>query len=585
MRYCPILLVLFSLATTSAFASYLYKQEITLQSSQVPGSGRNNFPVLITQANLDTAFFSNCQQSNPLSMDIVFMDATETTVLYREIVHFDSGNQEFEAWVLIPTLSGSTNTILYMHYGSPTGVANDPETWPTAYRGVWHMQDTPAGSADDILESTAYGNHGTSQAMDLADHVPGQISHALNFDAADYEYLNCGNDASLALAGDFTISAWVQMDSASAPDSYMRIVSKKNDSPDADGYGWSYNPFTDIMHVYGIWTSNYAYATLSLDTNWHYVTAVVSGTNVAFYSDGSSLSMTNNTISTLITNTNDFLIANQDALNPRYYAGQLDEIRVYAGTFNTNWIATEYNNQSNPGSFYSVGSEIFIGTPTNTVTPTQTPTHTPTATVTLTPTQTPTATISATYTPTPSITFTATVSATLTTTPTPSPTSSITATLTMTPSCTNTPEDTPTITPTWTISFTSTISATITPTFTPSPTNTVSPTKTSTITLTQTGTPNIAAKDLSRVIVYPNPFRADVNSRNTVTFFNLPVRADIRIYSLDGRLVKTLQKNSSGNRISWDLNNERKGPAASGVYIFIIQSNIETRKGKIVLMR
>jgi len=38
------------------------------------------------------------------------------------------------------------------------------------------------------------------------------------------------------------------------------------------------------------------------------------------------------------------------------FNGLLDELRVSNTARSANWIATEYNNQSNPAAFFSVGA-------------------------------------------------------------------------------------------------------------------------------------------------------------------------------------------------------------------------------------
>jgi hypothetical protein len=38
-------------------------------------------------------------------------------------------------------------------------------------------------------------------------------------------------------------------------------------------------------------------------------------------------------------------------------AGTLDEVRLSTIERNPNWVATEYNNQSSPGTFIAMGSE------------------------------------------------------------------------------------------------------------------------------------------------------------------------------------------------------------------------------------
>ena len=58
----------------------------------------------------------------------------------------------------------------------------------------------------------------------------------------------------------------------------------------------------------------------------------------------------------------------------------LDEVRLSTIERNANWVTTEYNNQSSPGTFITMGSESCA---------TQTPTPTPTPTATATPTPTP----------------------------------------------------------------------------------------------------------------------------------------------------------------------------------------------------
>src|SRR5581483_1813978 len=69
------------------------------------------------------------------------------------------------------------------------------------------------------------------------------------------------------------------------------------------------------------------------------------------------------------------------------------------------WVAAEYNNQSNPGAFVTLGLENCSG---QTPTPTPTATATATATATVTPTATPLPTATPTATPAPTATPTAT---------------------------------------------------------------------------------------------------------------------------------------------------------------------------------
>ncbi len=221
--------------------------------------------------------------------------------------------------------------------------------------------------------------------------------------------------------------------------------------------------------------------------------------------------------------------------------------------------------------------------PTPTATPTETGTYTPTPSVTPTPTISATSTVSPTETPTSTVSVTYTPS--LTGTPTP------TISVTGTPSLTVTP--TPTIsgthTPTPSITLTATQSVTYTPSPSVSPTPSISPTVTQVITLTLTPTLSptyeVAEGDLARVVVYPNPYKGERNPHTTINFMHLPAQAVLRLYSLDGGLVKTITKDDGGNRASWDLRNTQGTPVASGIYIYLIQSNGQERRGKVAILR
>ena len=85
--------------------------------------------------------------------------------------------------------------------------------------------------------------------------------------------------------------------------------------------------------------------------------------------------------------------------------------------------------------------------------------------------------------------------------------------------------------------------------------------------------------------VFPNPYYA-ANEQETgrfenfVTFTHLPddgTDVTIKIYSIDGVLVRTLSHNSENNQYAkWDLRNNNGLPVASGPYV----ANVETNHGE-----
>lgn len=78
--------------------------------------------------------------------------------------------------------------------------------------------------------------------------------------------------------------------------------------------------------------------------------------------------------------------------------------------------------------------------------------------------------------------------------------------------------------------------------------------------------------DLAEIGISPNPYKGasayEVSQLvDQVRFTNMPNQATIRVFSLNGTLITTLEKNSSAKSFSWDLTTEEGLPIASGMYL------------------
>lgn len=119
-------------------------------------------------------------------------------------------------------------------------------------------------------------------------------------------------------------------------------------------------------------------------------------------------------------------------------------------------------------------------------------------------------------------------------------------------------------------------------------------------------TDSVAALDL-KVFAWPNPYRIDGNYRTAgfegrgdsnrpddrvraVHFANLAPRCTIRIYTLDGDLVREIQHDVSpadplANHASWDLITRNTQLAVSGLYYWTVEGEDgEVQVGKLVLI-
>jgi hypothetical protein len=87
-----------------------------------------------------------------------------------------------------------------------------------------------------------------------------------------------------------------------------------------------------------------------------------------------------------------------------------------------------------------------------------------------------------------------------------------------------------------------------------------------------------------------HPFRAQEawdQGTGELHFVNLPAQATIRIYTLAGDLVETIEHDGSGGngQASWNLISRNGQETESGVYLFTVDSPLGHQVGKFVVMR
>lgn len=93
-----------------------------------------------------------------------------------------------------------------------------------------------------------------------------------------------------------------------------------------------------------------------------------------------------------------------------------------------------------------------------------------------------------------------------------------------------------------------------------------------------------ASPDLTSAHCYPVPFKPSAG-HTKITFTGLTQSARIRVYTISGRLVRTLEKSGAGDTLDWDVRNSAGESLASGVYIFVVKSPSQTASGKLMVIR
>src|SRR3989344_5479846 len=116
--------------------SWGFRKKLTIDYTKVSGGADlTNFPVLVSLTDL------NLTKAQSTGNDIVFTSSDGSTKLDHEIEKFTQSSGELVAWVEIPTLSYTANTIIYIYYGNPsvTSQQNKTGVWDSNYIMVYHL--------------------------------------------------------------------------------------------------------------------------------------------------------------------------------------------------------------------------------------------------------------------------------------------------------------------------------------------------------------------------------------------------------------------------------------------------------------
>ena len=323
-----------------ARADYSYKKQITLKSAKVSGaSALTNFPVLISIPT-DNDLRDHVTDAN--GYDIIFKDSGGTP-LDHEIERYVSTSGKLVAWVRIPALSASTDTVITMYYGDSSvtsSTENVSGVWDSNFKGVWHLKENPAGVAPQMKDSSGYGNHGIARddswnLWNASDRVTGKMGYGTYFHdtGGSDKRIDVGNDSSLNFTTGMTLEAWVKPDQV---DETNRPVIYKGNTYKMDAMR-SYNVTPDV-YVYiqdNGWQAKHPPSALT--AAWHHLVGTydASDRTMRIYIDGNERA--NKTLSGLssylIRPTTEVL-----TLAKKDLEGILDEARVSNIARSSDWI-------------------------------------------------------------------------------------------------------------------------------------------------------------------------------------------------------------------------------------------------------
>ena len=355
-------------------SGYTNYSVITIDHTKVPNTDKSNFPVLVstTVPNLKTTGNGGHVQSSS-GFDIVFSTANDGSsfLVAFDTESYSASTGKIETWVKIPTVSHTADTVFYVYYNN-SGVSsfkgNTSGTWDTNYQAVYHMFNGTTLSAND-----ATGNHnGTLENSPIAS--AGQIDGAGGFATGSYigspgfyknaSDLNTGiNDMSFTNG---TIEWWVYYgyvynDGAGDVD-WGQLTDNTAGDPDFDCQkfadnniycGWNTQGGVDGRVIIAASSANHPQNTFT-----SYALVWTNGAQATLYHNGSLIGTAAN--NTTVQNAGSPLfISKLSAFTGLDLYGEqvMDEFRVSNTNRSADWIATAYNSESSPQTFFTYGAE------------------------------------------------------------------------------------------------------------------------------------------------------------------------------------------------------------------------------------
>ncbi len=348
------------------------RKKITIDPAYVDET-LGSFPVLVSVSG-DSELINDTQHDE----DVYFTDSDGTTLLSFEVESYSRGSGDLTAWVKIPSISNSADTVFYLYYGDGADHwdsvnGNNPAgVWSNDFNAVWHLDDVAS-----VIDSSGGGHTGTNTG---AENVAGQIEGAASFYGADS--IDLPADSVSGISTHITISLWQYGDAASQPKNDYIICAVNGSWTLTTRVLDIHLPYGDshIMWDAGLGDANTEHPCCVQDVNrleqdastdstfwegdWNYwvftKNTTDAGGTMRIYHNGSEWASTMGSASELIggDNVTVFKLGAKSDLDPDYdYDGNIDEFRISATERSAAWIKAEFENQKSGSTFLAIETE------------------------------------------------------------------------------------------------------------------------------------------------------------------------------------------------------------------------------------
>jgi hypothetical protein len=342
-------------------ASWPNRVKVTIPTTYVT-SNLTNFPVYLRLSDLPASFWAGVKSDGG---DIRITTSDGATQVPLQLTNFSSGSSVGDVYFKAPSLSSSSATDFYVYYGNSSAsqpAANNAfgsqNVWDANTKAVYHLDETSAGTANEMQDSTANAYHmaapAAGNAPTLLTRASGnaKVGNAQSFDGTNDYFLSgvTANTLGIGGANSKTIMMWGYATDFTANGS-RGLWHVGNTGSNGEDFSLRVNAANNNWRVqyWGIDTDLTFASSLN---NWGHYAITYDGTNAVVYYNGTAVSTLAKTLVT--SNTNAFRIG---LWNGNYFQGRVDEASIANTPRSAAWISATYNNENTPASFYTVGTE------------------------------------------------------------------------------------------------------------------------------------------------------------------------------------------------------------------------------------
>lgn len=339
-------------------SGYGYYRAITVDHTKVPNTDRTNFPVLFsgTYAWLATVANGGLVQSSS-GYDIIFaLDALGQQRLPHELVTYTASSGLIVCWVTLPTISHTADTVFYVLYGNAS-ISSDQSFTVQAW---WRPADSPINLCAMHLDgggADATGLQTGSSTAITYNTTNGKIYQGAGFNGSTSQI----DISSVILSpAHLSVTAWVNP--SSLANAYNAIETNFGPSKGHGFFVKSNGKLAVFLQRTGA-SVNYdgtGSNTLSTGT-WYHVAFTYDGSTLIGYVNGAADATVSDASGYTSASANQVIGQDTQTAGHRW-TGAIDEFRVWREAISADWIATEYNNQNSPSTFYSVESTDHVPT-------------------------------------------------------------------------------------------------------------------------------------------------------------------------------------------------------------------------------